>query len=77
MEPVCAKKLSYPSFLWITTGKILFIVGDNVGKTVRPFAASQDRPDKNPRVIMLLFPRFFFCETAADRQNRAGYFLIN
>ncbi|WP_370346794.1 hypothetical protein [Erwinia sp. JUb26] len=25
--------MSYPTFLWITTYKILFIVGDKAGKT--------------------------------------------
>lgn len=77
MEPVCEKKLSYPRFLWITTCKILFIVGDNVGKTERRFVASPERANKNPSVIMLLFRGFSLCTAALHRQNRGGYFLSN
>ncbi|MGD8108415.1 hypothetical protein ACQE32_17450 [Pantoea sp. FN0302] len=58
METVCEKKLSYPMFLWITRCKILFIAGDNVGKTATPFALPVARQNKIPRFIMLLFPGF-------------------
>jgi len=61
METVCGKKLSYPMFLWITGCKILFIAGDNVGKTLAPFQRAQNGANKNPRLIMLLFPAFSAC----------------
>nr|WP_160249742.1 hypothetical protein [Mixta theicola] len=77
MKPVVVKKMSYPIFLWITTGKILFIAGDNVGKRVKQASARRGAPDKKPRLIMLLFPRVFRCAAAANTSGGRGYFLSN
>ncbi|QHM72277.1 hypothetical protein C7M51_02588 [Mixta intestinalis] len=77
MKPVLAKWVSYPIFLWITTCKILFIVGDNVGKTPMNTRLCIGRSDKKSRLIMLLFLRRFLCTTALNVQNGCGYFLSN
>lgn len=46
MEPVLALFSSYPTFLWITWCKILFIVSDQIWKTLFNDAAAKCRPLK-------------------------------
>ncbi|PNS10992.1 hypothetical protein COO59_13745 [Mixta theicola] len=77
METVWEKKLSYPMFLWITGCKILFIAGDNVGKTPTRFEPPLTRPNKILRFIMLLFPRFYVRLAANKLPVTGGYFLTN
>ncbi|HBH66392.1 MAG TPA: hypothetical protein DD850_10415 [Erwinia persicina] len=54
METVFVQKGSYPSFLWISTLVILFIVGGNPGKTVGSGLFTGTKCNKKTRVIMLL-----------------------
>mgnify|MGYP000950715342 CR=1 FL=1 len=77
METVWEKKLSYPMNLWITGGKILFIAGDNVGKTPARFCPPLTRPDKIPRFIMLLFPDCQVRQGVDNPPAVGGYFLSN
>ena len=77
METVCGKKLTYPMFLWITGCKILFIVGDNVGKTPQRDRAVVRQANKNPSVIMLLFAGFSLGGNTAKADNPGGYFLYS
>ncbi|WP_167373272.1 hypothetical protein [Pantoea alhagi] len=77
METVCEKKLSYPTFLWITRCKILFIAGDNVGKTATPFALPVAQRNKIPRFIMLLFPDITAHQSTEKIPEQGGYFLSN
>ena len=46
MEPVVVVIPTYPTFLWITGCKILFIVSDQIWKTSRPVAQHAKRADK-------------------------------
>lgn len=46
METVVPFIPTYPTFLWITGCKILFIVSDQIWKTSRPVAQRANRADK-------------------------------
>lgn len=46
METVVVVIPTYPTFLWITGCKILFIVSDQIWKTSRPVAQHAKRSDK-------------------------------